>query len=579
MSLSRQSHRVNEPTIHIARDAVPVRTSSMNHLQPATGVGQGTKAAALPISPSIPPPIPTIPSTLKEIDAGTTSPTPSTSAPRPLTSPSLPRKLHAQSHDELRSIPPPPPLPPPPSHPLPPPPSTTPPAQRPRVASATLTRPRGLSNSSLKPRPRAASNASTSAPRYGNLTSTVPPAARSSGAARRTVTSPHIHTTVPNHAEDGEEEETTTPQSPTRSPQTPEQLMRLIRERAGDAYLTSPTRLHARPSVPNLSPKNHTTEYPPPRSASTRSAPLGHHAPSSSFGSGDVKYSAMPQGMKGGMGFHAIAAGPVVPVVPSGGRGEVGCFSPGGRRKGGGLGIRGDGDLDMDGVRKWEAYDGGRMKTPNIRSYDTESRLGGHGAGTPEKGGKVSGFKQKLKHMFHGFHISVSVSFNEKPVSASIPSATPYTHADYPGQITLRVKNNPTGNCVFSVIPSRTPSALFSPSLSNNDIDPPLPVADGILTPINNLKSIFPRDKALIKALNEWNRHFQHPPAHWVVNFVPRAYIRRGYGLAEEMLGYFKAWGDEKGREVVVEYEPIGEEVCVVGRVGRSGVAWEAGRG
>lgn len=84
------------------------------------------------------------------------------------------------------------------------------------------------------------------------------------------------------------------------------------------------------------------------------------------------------------------------------------------------------------------------------------------------------------------------------------------------------------------------------------------------LTPLP-LKSLFPANKYLRQALLEWNRHFQNPPPHWLINFVPKAYLRRGYFLSEEVCEYFLANPD--GCRYRIEYEPIGHEWCLVGTV------------
>ena len=60
-----------------------------------------------------------------------------------------------------------------------------------------------------------------------------------------------------------------------------------------------------------------------------------------------------------------------------------------------------------------------------------------------------------------------------------------------------------------------------------------------ILSPVVDLKTLFPYNKQMQKSMVEWNRHFVNPPQHWVVNFIPRAYLKRGYSLAEDMCEYF----------------------------------------
>lgn len=85
------------------------------------------------------------------------------------------------------------------------------------------------------------------------------------------------------------------------------------------------------------------------------------------------------------------------------------------------------------------------------------------------------------------------------------------------------------------------------------------------IRPVENLRDLFPYDKNLGRSLQEWNRHFQNPPPHWVVNFIPRAYLRRGFFLAEEVCEYFSQ--HPNGCSYRVEYEPIGHESSLVGTV------------
>lgn len=82
---------------------------------------------------------------------------------------------------------------------------------------------------------------------------------------------------------------------------------------------------------------------------------------------------------------------------------------------------------------------------------------------------------------------------------------------------------------------------------------------------IDSLKDLFPNSKNLRNALISWNRHYKNPPQHWIVNFIPRAYLRRGYSLAEEIRDYLVQYQD--GCKYRIEYEPIGHEPCLVGNV------------
>ncbi|KAF8475765.1 hypothetical protein BDZ91DRAFT_844478 [Kalaharituber pfeilii] len=129
------------------------------------------------------------------------------------------------------------------------------------------------------------------------------------------------------------------------------------------------------------------------------------------------------------------------------------------------------------------------------------------------------------------------------------------------GERTLRIKNNGNGPCVFIV--------TMNPDNPQAPIETPLSLA--------YLKSqLFVHSKALVKSLDDWNKHFQNPPQHWVINFVPKAYLRRGWHLSEEVVKYLRTYGLNVGTEVGgvhhcpwrVEYEAIGQKACLVGEGG-----------
>lgn len=79
-------------------------------------------------------------------------------------------------------------------------------------------------------------------------------------------------------------------------------------------------------------------------------------------------------------------------------------------------------------------------------------------------------------------------------------------------------------------------------------------------------------NSTLASQLMEWNSHFQSPPPHWVINFIPKAYLRRGWHLAESIVEYLRINGlNLDGAESltapwIVEYEPIGFKPCMVGQ-------------
>ncbi|KAH0607686.1 uncharacterized protein H6S33_002720 [Morchella sextelata] len=130
-------------------------------------------------------------------------------------------------------------------------------------------------------------------------------------------------------------------------------------------------------------------------------------------------------------------------------------------------------------------------------------------------------------------------------VEGVMASSRTTTVVERPTEQILRIKNNKTGNCVYLV--TKLPSGLEE------------------LTPLDSLKHLFPNNKYLRTSLVSWNHHFQNPPQHWLINFIPRAYLRRGFFLAEEICNYLLQYPD--GCKYRVEYEPIGHESSLVGTI------------
>lgn len=133
------------------------------------------------------------------------------------------------------------------------------------------------------------------------------------------------------------------------------------------------------------------------------------------------------------------------------------------------------------------------------------------------------------------------------------------------GVETLRIKNNGTGSCVFIV--------TTAPGNPQETIEIPLS--------LKYLQSqLFAQSKTLIRALEDWNEHFKNPPPHWIINFVPKAYLRRGWHLAEEVAEYLHTYGLNVGVDSngitrcawKVEYEAIGHKACLVDEGGKSHV-------
>ena len=83
------------------------------------------------------------------------------------------------------------------------------------------------------------------------------------------------------------------------------------------------------------------------------------------------------------------------------------------------------------------------------------------------------------------------------------------------------------------------------------------------MTPIEDIASLFPYNRLLPKQLADWNHHFQNPPQHWITNFVPKAYLKRGFALSEDVCEYFSLHADAYAYRI--EYEPIGHRFCLVG--------------
>ncbi|KAL7267725.1 hypothetical protein RUND412_009673 [Rhizina undulata] len=135
----------------------------------------------------------------------------------------------------------------------------------------------------------------------------------------------------------------------------------------------------------------------------------------------------------------------------------------------------------------------------------------------------------RVKDMFHSFPIN-RTSKDPRRESSS--------------EQKLRIKNNKSGHCIFEVV--ETPAGETT-------------------RPLENIKSLFPHDKRLAKSLDDWNRHYQNPPPHWIINFIPRAYLRRGFHLAQDVHDYLAKHQD--GCKYTIEYEPIGHEHCLVGTV------------
>ena len=154
---------------------------------------------------------------------------------------------------------------------------------------------------------------------------------------------------------------------------------------------------------------------------------------------------------------------------------------------------------------------------------------------------------------------------------------------------TIRIKNTKNGICVFILYDPPPPSIIYiyiyANKLATSTSNPTNP-SQVIETPIPlcSLKmQVFQHNGSLVRALEEWNRHFQNPPPHWLINFVPKAYLKRGWHLAEQVVEYLHKHGLDLGAEGVqiaeglvvrggkdlawrVEYEAIGHKACLVGK-------------
>ncbi|CAZ84152.1 unnamed protein product [Tuber melanosporum] len=153
--------------------------------------------------------------------------------------------------------------------------------------------------------------------------------------------------------------------------------------------------------------------------------------------------------------------------------------------------------------------------------------------------GYMGEIRCRVKGILSGFHFSISVG-----------CTLPVEEVERRRERTLRIKNNRNGCCIYEVETSSTGPTLI---------------------PLQSLKPLLPNSKYLQKSLIDWNRHFQSPPAHWVINFIPRAYLRRGYYLAEDVCEYLLQNPD--GCLYRIEYEPIGHESVLVGSIVPRGLA------
>jgi hypothetical protein len=200
-------------------------------------------------------------------------------------------------------------------------------------------------------------------------------------------------------------------------PSTPsmEAYLHAVRDRSREQY----QRLRERPSVPLLS-TDATTLAIRSRSDSTRSAPSG---PCIS--------------VVNGKGRNTIAGAPNVPTVPTRyGRvpTPVGC-------------LPGAGSLRIE---DWAIFGGpsedrqrGEQEGCNSPSSSATYRK----KRVSRDGSLLTGVRHKVKNMIKGLHVSVSVSFGEKGMVDEEVDAPRQTRKE----MTLRIKNNKTGSCVFEM--------------------------------------------------------------------------------------------------------------------------------
>jgi len=229
---------------------------------------------------------------------------------------------------------------------------------------------------------------------------------------------------------------------------TPEQVLHTIRDRSCEQY----QRLRERPSVPLLptdgyrqhshAHHQHTMSM-RARSGSTRSAPAG---PCITIVSGK------------GRTVHQVAAAPDVPTVPTR-YGKVptpvGCL-PGT----GGLRIE---DWAIFGRSSESRGDRPRWELPES-SFDGDGGSGGEigvhrrkkaapngaGAGSSGVGGSIlTEMRQKVRNMMKGLHVNVSISFGEKGATSIIEDRE--VPRQMRKEMTLRIKNSKTENCVYEM--------------------------------------------------------------------------------------------------------------------------------
>jgi hypothetical protein len=195
-----------------------------------------------------------------------------------------------------------------------------------------------------------------------------------------------------------------------------EAYLHAIRDRSRDQY----QRLRERPSVPLLS-TDVTAIAIRSRSDSTRSAPSG---PCISIVTGK--------------GRNKIAGAPNVPTVPTRyGRvpTPVGC-------------LPGAGSLRIE---DWAIFGGSSEDRGDHPRGESGGRNGSSATYRKKKvsrdGGLLTEVRHKVKNMIKGLHVSVSVSFGEKGVLEEEVDAPRQRRKE----MTLRIKNNKTGSCVFEM--------------------------------------------------------------------------------------------------------------------------------
>lgn len=89
-----------------------------------------------------------------------------------------------------------------------------------------------------------------------------------------------------------------------------------------------------------------------------------------------------------------------------------------------------------------------RWDIPDLGPGDDNEDVGYGRRKVVHNNGRLGEMRQKFKHMWRGLHVSVSISFKERDQEVEEVLARPRQTKRH---MTLRIKNNKTGSCVFEM--------------------------------------------------------------------------------------------------------------------------------